>query len=85
MNRIRSEIIENALTESNNNIRAPSIFGSATNKTRIDWRKYIRLIETRYNEVLVEGSFKYCRRVCELLGLKFLGSLELMLVEDWAH
>lgn len=84
MNRIRSEILETALTD-NINTRGKSIFGSATNKTLLDWRKYIRLIETRYNEVLIEGSFKFCRRICELLGLKFLPSLELMLVEDWAH
>lgn len=84
MNKIRSEILENALSEPVNP-RGRSLFGSATNKTVLDWRKYIRLIETRYNEVLIEGSFKYCRRICELLGLKFLASLELMLVEDWAH
>jgi hypothetical protein len=48
MNKIRSEILENALSEQANP-RGRSLFGSATNKTVLDWRKYIRLIETRYN------------------------------------
>jgi hypothetical protein len=33
----------------------------------------------------MEGNFKNCRRICELLGLKFIASLELILIEDWAH
>jgi hypothetical protein len=43
-----------------------------------DRRKYIKLIEGRYSEVFVEGSFKYCPRVCQLLALRFPPSLELM-------
>jgi hypothetical protein len=43
MNRIRSEIVETALSE-NLNTRGRSLFGSATNKTVLDWRKYISLI-----------------------------------------
>lgn len=32
----------------------------------------------------MEGSFKHTRRICELLGLKFVGSLEVIEVEEWA-
>lgn len=43
MSRIRSEIAESNLSDGLNN-RNKSIFGSVTNKTVIDWKKYIRLI-----------------------------------------
>jgi hypothetical protein len=48
MSRIRSEIIEANLSD-NLNTRGKSMFGSMTNKTVVDWKKYIRIIETRYN------------------------------------
>lgn len=50
MNRIRSEIFESALTDGLNS-KNKSMFGS-TNKTVIDWKKYIKKIEAKYNEVL---------------------------------
>lgn len=50
MNRIRSEIFESALTDGLNS-KNRSLF-SSTNKTMMDWKKYIRKIEAKYNEVL---------------------------------
>lgn len=50
MNRIRSEIFESALTDGLNS-KNKSLF-SSTNKTVMDWKKYIRKIEAKYNEVL---------------------------------
>lgn len=43
MSKIRSEIADCNLSDGLNN-RNKSIFGSVTNKTVIDWKKYIRLI-----------------------------------------
>jgi hypothetical protein len=57
---------------------------TATMIPHVDWKKYIKLIEFKYNEVLIEGSFKHCRRICELLGLRFLASLELIEIDEWA-
>lgn len=37
-----------------NNQRGKSVFGEITNKPT-DWRKIIRNIETKYNEVLTPG------------------------------
>lgn len=43
MSKIRSQITEANLSDGLYN-RNKSIFGSMTNKTVIDWKKYIRLI-----------------------------------------
>ena len=50
MNRIRSEIFESALTDGLIS-KNKSLF-SSTNKTVMDWKKHIRKIEAKYNEVL---------------------------------
>jgi hypothetical protein len=51
----------------------------------MDWKKYIKLIESRYREVLLEGSFKYCKKVCTILKLQYADSLETMNIESWAR
>jgi hypothetical protein len=76
MYRIRNELTESRPTE--NQYRNKSLVATATNFNQVDWKKYIRLIELRYTEVLMEGSFKHTQRICELVGLKFVGSLEVV-------
>lgn len=38
----------------------------------------------KYNEILIDGSFKHTRRICEVLGLKYLPSLDIIDIEEWA-
>lgn len=76
MYRIRNELTDSR--PSDNQYRNKSLVATATNFNQVDWKKYIKLIELRYNEVLIEGSFKHTRNICELLGLKYLGSLEVI-------
>ena len=60
------------------------MFGEGTTKPN-DWRKMVRNIESKYNEVLVDGSYKYFRKVVTLLGLKADHSrMETINIEDWA-
>jgi hypothetical protein len=73
LSKIRSEITENRLYDGSA-LRGNSLF-SGTNKTTIDWKKYIKLIESRYSEVLLDGSFKYCKKVCSILKLHYSDSL----------
>jgi len=82
LSKIRSEITENRLYDGSA-LRGKSLF-SGTNKTTIDWKKYIKLIESRYSEVLLEGSFKYCKKVCAILKLQYSDSLETLGIENWA-
>lgn len=76
---IRHELVD--LRPSDNLNRNKSWMATATMIPHVDWKKYIKLIELKYNEVLIEGSFKHCRRICELLGLRFLASLELIEID----
>ena len=82
MYRIRSELAQglpdNALTKSR------GIYDSVTTAAKLDWKKSVRLIERRYNEVLAEGSFKFCKKICNVLGLEYSLALDPMVVEDWA-
>lgn len=82
LSKIRSEITENRLYDGSA-LRGKSLF-SGTNKTTIDWKKYIKLIESRYSDVLLEGSFKYCKKVCTILKLHYSDNLETIGIENWA-
>jgi hypothetical protein len=68
MYRIRREITE-ANKQDHPQIRNAIIFGTVTTRAKLDWKKSVRLIEAKYNEVFSEGSFKFCRKICDVLGL----------------
>ena len=54
--------------------------GEGMNTTN-ELKKKIRMVETRYNEVLYEGSFKYFGKINKILNLEF--NIELMIIEEW--
>ena len=60
--------------------RERSAYGDVTNRTS-ELKKKIRMVETRYNEVLYEGSFKFFPKVNRVLNLE--SSLELIIIEEW--
>lgn len=114
--KIKNEIVEMTYNEGNNQ-KSKSVFGEITSKPT-DWRKIIRNIEAKYNEVsflrcrydgihigifvrkqvqmgqntgssilkqvLIDGSFKYCRKICLALGLHQEVKMETISIEEWA-
>ena len=78
INEVLNRLSEGVVSEEGG--RERSVYGDMTSVTG-ELKKKIRMVETRYNEVLYEGSFKYFPKLNRVLKLEF--NVELMIIEEW--
>lgn len=84
LEKIKKETAElGALETGTANVGKKSVMGEATRKPG-DWRRAIRSIEGKYIEVLVDGSYKFFRKVAASLQLGQSRNMELINIEEWA-